>query len=240
MRWLLAGSALAAALAAAAQPLTVGPFSQGTPGGPLPAGWVPLTFPSVARHTEYALVRDADGRVVLQARAEASASGLIRRLDLPADARPRLAWRWKAERLIARGDVTRRDGDDYAVRVYVSFRYTPERLSLAQRVKYATARILHGEYPPHAALTYVWDAHAPVGTSVPNAYTDRVRMIVVESGGARLNRWLDYERDIVADYRQAFGEDPPPVSGIAVMTDADDTGEAVTAWYGDLTLSPRD
>ncbi len=244
MRSALAASLIVAALAAVAQvpsvaPLVVGAFSRGTPGGPLPEGFVPLTFPAVTAHTTYALVRDADGTVVLEARAAGSASGLVRKLDLPADARPMLDWRWKAERLIARGDVTRKDGDDYPVRIYVSFRYSPERLSLAERVRYTAARVFYGEYPPHAGLNYIWDAKAPAGTVVPNPFTDRVRMFVVESGGANLNTWRDYRRDIVADYRRAFGEDPPPISGIAVMTDADNTGETVTAWYGDITLSPR-
>jgi head-tail adaptor len=78
-----------------------------------------------------------------------------------------------------------------------------------------------------------------VGTVVPNPYTDRVRMIVVESGTARAGRWIAYERDIVADYRAAFGEDPPPIAGVAIMTDTDNTGDTVEAWYGDILLLPR-
>ncbi len=61
-------------------------------------------------------------------------------------------------------------------------------------------------------------------------------MIVVESGPARLRQWIGYERDIVADYRRAFGEDPPPISGVALMTDSDNTGESVVAYYGDIAL----
>lgn len=242
MRSALAASLLVAAVAAVAQapgPLAVGPFARGAPGGPLPDGWIPLTFPAIPAHTTYALVRDADGTVVLEARADGSASGLVRKLDLTAEARPILEWRWKAERLIARGDVTRKDGDDYPVRIYVSFRYSPERLTFAERVRYTAARVFYGEYPPHAGINYIWDAKAPVGTVVPNPFTDRVRMIVVESGSANLDTWREYRRDIVADYRRAFGEDPPPISGIAVMTDADNTGESVSAWYGDIALSAR-
>ena len=233
---------LAVAGAAAAQPLAplvVGPFSQGAPGGALPAGWMPLTFAHIRAHTAYSLVRDPQAGVVVQARADRSASGLLRKVDLPAGERPLLTWRWKADRLIERGDVTRREGDDYPARIYVSFRYSPERLSLAQRIGYGALRAVYGEDPPHAGLNYIWDAKAPVGAVLPNPFTDRVRMIVVESGGARLAEWLAYERDIVADYRRAFGEEPPPIAGVALMTDADNTGEAVTAWYGDITLSPR-
>jgi hypothetical protein len=42
------------------------------------------------------------------------------------------------------------------------------------------------------------------------------------------------ERNIVEDYRKAFGEEPPMISGVAIMTDTDNTGESVTAYYGDI------
>ena len=86
---------------------------------------------------------------------------------------------------------------------------------------------------------YVWDAAGPAGRSFPNPYTPRVRTIVVEGGRARLGQWLAYERDIVADYRAAFGEDPPPISGVAIMTDADNTGDRASAWFGDVSLEPK-
>ena len=243
--WLRALTALAAAIAiggataagesAGGHPIA--PFSAATPGGPMPAGWIPLVFPHILRHTAYSLVRDAEAGVVVRAESRASASGLIDRLDLPAADWPRISWRWKVDKAIANGDVTRREGDDYAARVYVSFRYSPERVPPLVRLKYAAMRILYGEYPPHAGLNYIWDAHAPVGTVVPNPYADRVRMIVVESGTDHLGRWLAYERDVVADYRAAFGEDPPPISGVGLMTDSDDTGESAVAYYGDIALA---
>ena len=94
------------------------------------AGWTALTFRGIERHTRYTLVADPEQRTVVRADARASASGMIRRLDIDAAATPLLRWRWKIARTIAGGDVTRKDGDDYAARIYVSFRYSPERLSL--------------------------------------------------------------------------------------------------------------
>ena len=170
------------------------------------------------------------------ATANASASGLLHRVELDPHGHPLLRWRWKVDNLIVRGDVTRKDGDDYPARLYVSFAYDPNRVSLFDRVKYAAARILYGEYPPHAGLNYIWDGKAPSGTLVTNAFTSRVKMIVVESGPARLHEWVTYERNIVEDYRRAFGEEPPPLSGIAIMTDTDNTGESATAWYGNIEL----
>jgi Protein of unknown function (DUF3047) len=238
----LAGTAALAVLAATAFATTsyvIGAFSAGTPGGPLPAGWEPLTFKHIDRHTQYTLVRDPEAGVVVRALAAQSASGLQYALAFPAQERPSLTWRWKVDNVIAGGDLRRKEGDDYPARIYVSFRYTPERLSVVDRVKYAAARILYGEYPPHAGLNYIWDTHAPVGTQARNPFTNRVQMIVVESGTGRVGQWVSYERDIIADYRQAFGEDPPPISGVALMTDADNTGESAVAYYGDIALSPK-
>ena len=92
---------------------------------------------------------------------------------------------------------------------------------------------------PAAALCYVWDGKAAIGTSAWSPYSDRVRVIVVESGTANVNRWQEAERDVVADFRTAFGEDPPPISGVAVDSDTDNTGESVVTLYGDIRLSPH-
>ena len=189
----------------------MGAFSQAQPGDPLPADWAPLTFRRIDRHTRYTLVRDDERGTVVEANADASASGLVRKLDVDAKAWPMLAWSWKVERPVAKGDVTRKSGDDYAARIYVTFRMPPERLSPFERMTRSAARAMFGDDVPDAGLAYIWDSRAPPGTIVPNPYTDRVRMIVVESGSARAGRWLSYERDIAADYRAAFGADPPPI-----------------------------
>lgn len=212
-------------------------FSMEAAGNPPPTGWSPQTFSGV-KPTRYVLVREGD-RTVLRAEADASASGLAFRLDAPAAAASILRWRWKAERLPEGADTRQRTTDDAVARLYVSFRHPPERVSAAQRMMDDGLRLLFGDIPPHATLLYVWDNRASAGTIFPNPHTDRVRNIVVETGTAGLSRWLSYERDVVADYRTAFGEDPPPIVGVALMTDADTTNSRALASYGDITLSPR-
>jgi len=61
-----------------------------------------------------------------------------------------------------------------------------------------------------------------------------VRVIVAESGGANLGKWVTVRRDVAADFRAAFGEEPPAVSGVVLATDTDNTGESATAYYGDV------
>jgi hypothetical protein len=203
--------------------------------GASPPGWEPLTFRKIARHTQYVVVRDGD-EYVLRADSDASASGLYRPLDVDPRVYRILSWRWKADNVLVRADARRKEGDDYPARVYVAFRYDPETATTWERARYGAIKLVYGQYPPRHVINYVWDNRLPPETALDNAYTDRAKMIVVESGPARLGRWLAVERDVYADYGRLFGAEPPRIAGIAVMTDTDDTGERATAYYATLTL----
>jgi hypothetical protein len=158
-------------------------------------------------------------------------------MDLDSTAYPVLAWHWKVSNILANGDVTKKSGDDYPARIYITFADDPGHRSWLHRTKVAAIKMLYGITPPSAALAYVWGSRAQVESVHPNPYTDRVRMIVVESGPAHLNSWRSARRNIVEDFQRAFGTDPTRISGIAVMTDTDNTGESAIAWYGDILLS---
>ncbi len=239
MRRGVAAASLAVAVAAAAPvhaapaTITAGAFSAARAGTGPPDAWTPIRFARGQRETRYALVAE-DGATVVRADADASASGLVRRIEVDPRAYPILDWRWKIANLVEKSDLATKQGDDYAARIYVAFKYDPARVSVWNRVKYGIIRALYGEYPPHAGINYVWATREPAGTRAWNAYSDRVRMIVVRSGAADLGRWVSESRDVLEDYRAAFGEEPPPIAGVAIMTDTDDTGERAVAWYGDI------
>lgn len=61
-------------------------------------------------------------------------------------------------------------------------------------------------------------------------------MIAVESGEARRGEWISEKRNVLEDYRNVFGEEPPNIQGIAIMTDTDNTGESAVAFYDDIVL----
>lgn len=212
-------------------------FSQMQPGAVV-NGWTVLKPAPKAPDTQYTLVRDAE-HTVLQADADHSMSGLVfaTRVDLAST--PLLRWRWKITAPVKNGDLSRKSGDDYAGRIYVMFDYPAEKLSFATRAKLRLGEALYGQKIPTAALNYVWDNHHPIGTIVPNAYTDRARMVVVESGAGKAGQWVTETRDVAADFRAAFGEDAPPVVAVALATDTDNTGEHVISWFGDITFIAR-
>ncbi|MBI5597182.1 MAG: DUF3047 domain-containing protein [Elusimicrobia bacterium] len=196
------------------------------------SGWEARPFKKVPRATAYAF---EDGAV--HARSSASASAFLRRFEGPAPAGSTLRWRWKVAAPLVHSGEREKKGDDFAARVYVTFRYDPAKAGFAMRSKYRLAKALYGEYPPHAGIAYVWAAHEPVGASWPNPYTDRVRMLALRSGQAEAGRWLSEVRDFRADYRTLFGSEPPPLTGVAVMSDSDGTGASAEAWFADLALS---
>ena len=59
-------------------------------------------------------------------------------------------------------------------------------------------------------------------------------MFVVESRENDKNTWKSEERNIINDYQQAFGNTPPMISGVAIMTDTDNTKESAITFYGDI------
>ena len=198
-------------------------------------GWEPLIFPNIERHTQYAL-NTVDGQQVVRASADGSASGLIARLALEPGDSLVLSWRWKVSNVYEAGNAREKSGDDYPARIYVAFEFQSDKAGFFERAKRKTVEVLFGETLPGNALNYIWANQIPEQTLVANAYTDKTVMIAVNSGEQQVGEWVSVERDLVADYRQAFGEEPPAIVGVAIMTDADNTGERATAWYGDLTL----
>ena len=228
-------TALLSTAAFAAQPTR---FSSAAAGTTLPAGWSVQPIPGVDRQTRFDLV-DVGGSTVLRARADNAAASLRARVDVDPASTGQLAWRWKTERVLAKADLTSKQGDDFAARLYVFFDRTPSQMSFAERVTCKLGRARYGDQLPAAALCYVWDNRLPVGTIRDNAYTGFVRMIVATSGSARQGDWVTLQRDIAADYRRAFGTEPPRITGIAVAVDTDNTGESTVSWFGDIRFAAK-
>lgn len=214
--------------------IQVGRFSSDQPGAGLPNGWKPLTFKKVLKPTTYELVKDGD-QVVVKATSDASASGLTKEVAINPKEYPLVRWRWKVDNLLQRSDVSRKGGDDYPARLYITFAYDSEKVGLGRKLKYKAGRALFGDIPI-GALNYIWETKTPVGTIVENAYTDFAQMIVVESGSQKVGIWVDEERNIYEDYKKAFGEEPPVINGVAIMSDTDDTKERAVAFYGDISF----
>lgn len=222
--------------AALAGPAAIPAFSTAQPGTELPAGWQRYTLGRPERLTEYRIA-EAGGRMALRAEAKASVSAVIHRIAAAPGHAPWLAWSWRVDALPAHADMRTKKGDDFAARVYVLFDYDERKLPFFERAKVAAARLIYGDPIPVAALCYVWDNRQPVGHTAWSAYTNRLRMIVLQSGASNLGAWVHERRNVAEDFRAAFGEEAPPVAAIVVAADTDNTGDEALSWFGDFSIN---
>lgn len=194
--------------------------------------WAPQPLPKVERQTVWTAGAE-QGEPTLDARAASAASGLTQKVGWPGATT--LRWRWQVSRSVKGGDLASKSGDDFAARLYVFFDPPDSQLSFVERTKLALGKRLFGDALPRAALCYVWATREPVGTIAPNAYTDRVRMIVLDSGDTQAGQWRTHIRDLAADYVAAFGRGPAPrITGLSLMSDTDNTGDTVSARFAGL------
>ncbi|MDB5807484.1 MAG: hypothetical protein JWN73_4806 [Betaproteobacteria bacterium] len=211
-------------------------FSTGKPGEVLPGSWQPWTLSKLKKSTAYRMVQD-DGKTVISARADASASGLIHPLaNLDPNAYGELSWRWKVEDLIKGADNTRGNREDSPVRLVVTFAGDMEKLDFGEKMFFSQVKAMTGQQMPYATLMYIWENRAKKDLVIANGHTGRIKMVVAESGRDKVGRWQEVRRNLVEDYKRAFGEEPGAITAIGIMTDTDNTGEKVHAWYGDISL----
>jgi hypothetical protein len=185
----------------------------------------------------YSYVRH-EGRDAVLAKAEASGSILRHRHRIEPDQLGLVRFSWNVPNPAAGANLSLPQLDDVPVRVVLAFEGDRSRLSMKNALLSELSRLLTGEEMPFATLVYSWSRVNQSGEVVLNDRTDRIRKIVVDSGDHGYNEWLSYERDIRADYRQAFGEDPGALLSIAVFTEGEKNEGQLQAFYGPLKLVP--
>lgn len=205
-------------------------FSRLPAGGSIPEIWQPWKLSRFKSPSRYQLIEDS-GATVIHANARASASGLIHYLDVDPRQRPLLSWRWKVMDLFPTSSA-----DDSPARIVVSFDGDLEKLDFSDRLFYDQFRLFTGQQLPYAALMYVWGSRTPKDGIVPNPYTSRIKIIVVESGRDGLGHWREERRDVAADFRRAFGEEPGKIISVGILTEAETSERSLDVYYGDLAF----
>ena len=197
---------------AAESELHIGKFSNGDL-----TGWKEQTTGIMKPKTVYSLSKDKDNdRTILIAHSTKSASGKIYKLNLDPQKYPVIKWSWKIDHIIKKGNEKLKEGDDFAVRVYVVFP--------------------RGFFSKTRAICYVWANKLPKGAHVVSPFTTNIITVAEDSGDELAGRWTFHNRNVYEDYKNFFGEEPPKVGAIALMTDSDNTGELAVGYYGDIFL----
>jgi hypothetical protein len=191
--------------------------------------WRPVTFPKIKEHSEYT-IENQECEAVLRAESRASASAIVYRNPFNVYDYPRLRWKWKAMNVYEKGNTRTKEGDDYPLRIYVLFEYDPDKAGFYDSIKYGLAKLLYGEYPPHSALNYIWANREDESGIITSTYASNAKMFVLQKGRRNLGRWIFEERNILDDYRKAFGADPPAMATLGIMNDSDNTKESSVSY----------
>ena len=198
-------------------------------------GWQSHTFAS-KRATQYTAV-EVDGRQALMAWAQSSVSMVRQSVRVEPSELGDIRFSWKVPALIPGADLLQRDAHDSPVRVLLVFEGNRSGFSVKNALLSELSKTLTGEDLPYATLMYVWCNTCLAETVFVSPRTDRIREVAVQAGTDGLNRWLDYTRNVRADYEKVFGEAPGALLGVGIMTDTDNTRQNVLAWYGAVSLT---
>ena len=204
-----------------------------------PAPWHFTSLPNKTP-TRFEVVQEG-AQKVLKVEADQSYGNLVHATRVPLNPSTTLAWRWRVDTFVEDANLRTRAGDDGAAKLCVFFDLPAERLSFGERTRLALARRTTGEEVPSEALCYVWDKKEARGTALVNAFTQRMRMVVLESGAAADKAaFVSERRNLLADYKRAFGDEAgdtlPDVVAVAVSADADNTRGHGLAYFSDIDL----
>ncbi|MCF6267310.1 MAG: DUF3047 domain-containing protein [Desulfuromusa sp.] len=191
-------------------PIQIGLFSENSLNG-----WKEKKF---VNQTSYRLVKQ-DNQTVLQAKAEASSSGLFKKVVVDLTTHPYLNWRWKLEKGHPPLAERTKEGDDYAARIYVI-------------VKGGLA------FWKTKAINYVWSSTEEKGATWPSAFAGNYAILLaVRSPEDKKGIWYQEKRNVYEDFKKIFGEEIKKIQAVAIMTDSDNSKGSVRASYGDISFT---
>lgn len=219
----------------AAGPLLAPPIGDGEqPQAP----WHVVGLPQQTKPFTRFSVVTLDGQRVLRVEAPASYGNLVHGLNEDVG-KHQLAWRWRLEQAPTGADLRRRDGDDIGIKVCAMFDLATSAVPFVERQVLRIARLRATELLPAASICYVWDTRLPPGTVLDNAFTRRIRQIVLRGPETATGSWVSERRDVWADFRRLFADEAeavPPMVGVAIGADADNTQSRSLAYLSAITL----
>ncbi|MBI3355010.1 MAG: DUF3047 domain-containing protein [Nitrospirae bacterium] len=179
--------------------------------GNIPKGWELKEWNGKAD----ILIENENGSNIFHLKSSKSSFALHKELKLNLKEYPIIRWKWKVARLPDGGDVRNKKMDDQAAQLYVVFPRFPAMVN---------SRV----------IGYIWESSAPSGSITESKKRLHTKYIVLQSGKERLGEWIEEKRNVYADYKMLFNEEPPPVGKISIMIDSDDTKSSAESFFSEI------
>jgi len=216
-------------------------FKQGKKLNKVPKGWEVIPY---FRAVKNKLSLSKEGkRTILRVKSVGSASAVLKRLEVDLKEFPVLVWRWKINRVIGMAIETRKDRNDAAARIRVIFgKAAPKPLKGPPEIlKFFKSFGIQpgGKEPRGFKIDYIWGNNLLKGDVIDYPGSKNHKMVIVESGNKRANRWVWEKRNLIEDFQEFFRRSPPALIGIMVLTDTDHTNEGVIAHYSSIIMMDK-
>jgi DUF3047 family protein len=178
----------------------------------VPEGWE-LSVNKGEPHLQ--LVQD-EGKQALQMRSDQASFSLQKKIHISLQTSPFLVWNWKVIELPKGGDFRRSGSDDQAAQLIVAFSSSH-------------------------FLSYIWDSTAPKGiiASASAPLFKKLFAVVMQSGTQGVGTWITERRNLINDYKQAYGEAPEVIEGVRIQINSQHTQSRAESYWHSIAVTAK-
>ena len=176
-----------------------------------------LKVKKVKGETTWSLGSNENGNFI-KAEAEGKGSGLGKKVKIDLSKTPFINITWKVEKDLSGIVENNKKGHDYAARVFVIKKTGSTPLS-------------------NRAINYVFSSNNDVGKNWNSPYTKKSIDYVLSSTKDNLNMWVTVKANVKKDFMELHGINVSDISGVAIMTDTDNSKLKAISYYQDIYFS---
>jgi len=176
-----------------------------------------LKVKKVKGETTWSLGSNVNGNFI-KAEAEGKGSGLGKEVKINLLKTPFINITWKVEKDLSGIVENSKKGHDYAARVFVIKKTGSTPLS-------------------NRAINYVFSSNNDVGENWPSPYTKKSIDYILSSTKDNLNMWVTVKTNVKEDFMRLLGIDVSDISGVAIMTDTDNSKLKAISYYQNIYFS---
>ena len=167
--------------------------------------------------TTWTLGKNENGNFI-KSEAEGKGSGLGKEVKIDLQKTPFINITWKVEKDLSGIDERSKKGHDYAARVFVIKKTGSTALS-------------------NRAINYVFSSNNEVGKNWPSPYTKKSIDYVLSSTKKNLDTWVTVKANVKEDFKKLHGIEVSDISGVAIMTDTDNSKLKAISYYQNIYFS---
>jgi len=167
--------------------------------------------------TSWTLGSNENGNFI-KAESQGKGSGLGKEVLIDLIKTPFINITWKIEKDLSGIVENSKKGHDYAARVFVIKKTGSTALS-------------------NRAINYVFSSNNEVGKNWPSPYTKKSIDYVLSSTKNNLNTWVTVKANVKEDFMKLHGIEVLDLSGVAIMTDTDNSKLKAISYYQNIYFS---